>query len=99
MAQTKDIRNVCLMSHGNAGKTSLVEAMLYNAKLIDRLGKIEDGNTVSDFDAEEIKRKISINTSLISFEFENCKYNILDTIRERNRKHRCSASITDAPQG
>ena len=62
MAQTKDIRNVCLMSHGNAGKTSLVEAMLYNAKLIDRLGKIEDGNTVSDFDAEEIKRANEQNT-------------------------------------
>ncbi len=79
MAQTKDIRNVCLMSHGNAGKTSLVEAMLYNAKLIDRLGKIEDGNTVSDFDAEEIKRKISVNTSLISFDWDGKKINLLDT--------------------
>lgn len=79
MAQTKDIRNVCLMSHGNAGKTSLVESMLYNAKLIDRLGKIEDGNTVSDYDAEEIKRKISVNTSLISFDWDGKKINLLDT--------------------
>ena len=79
MAQTKDIRNVCLMSHGNAGKTSLVESMLYNAKLIDRLGKIEDGNTVSDYDAEEIKRKISVNTSLISFDWDGRKINVLDT--------------------
>lgn len=79
MAQTKDIRNVCLISHGNAGKTSLVEAMLYNAKLIDRLGNIEDGNTVSDYDAEEIKRKISVNTSLISFDWDGKKINVLDT--------------------
>ena len=53
---TKNIRNVCLIAHGNAGKTSLCEAMLYNAKSIDRLGKTLDGNTVSDFDPEEIKR-------------------------------------------
>jgi len=79
MAATKDIRNVCLISHGNAGKTSLVEAMLYNGKLIDRFGRIEDGNTVSDYDAEEIKRKISINTSLISFDWNDKKMNILDT--------------------
>ncbi|MBE7051164.1 MAG: elongation factor G [Ruminococcaceae bacterium] len=79
MAATKDIRNVCLISHGNAGKTSLVEAMLYNGKLIDRFGRIEDGNTVSDYDNEEIKRKISVNTSLISFDWNDKKMNILDT--------------------
>ncbi len=79
MAATKDIRNVCLISHGNAGKTSLVEAMLYNGKLIDRFGRIEDGNTVSDYDSEEIKRKISINTSLVSFDWNDKKMNILDT--------------------
>jgi len=79
MAATKDIRNVCLISHGNAGKTSLVEAMLYNGKLIDRFGRIEDGNTVSDYDSEEIKRKISVNTSLISFDWNDKKMNILDT--------------------
>ena len=77
MAATKDIRNVCLISHGNAGKTSLVEAMLYNGKLIDRFGRIEDGNTVSDYDNEEIKRKISVNTSLISFDWNDKKMNIL----------------------
>ncbi len=79
MAQTKNIRNVCLISHGNSGKTSLVEAMLYNNKLIDRFGKIEDGNTVSDYDSEEIKRKISVNTSLVSFDFGDTKLNVLDT--------------------
>ena len=54
MAQTKDIRNVCLISHSSSGKTSLAEAMLYNNKLIDRFGKVEDGTTVSDYDSEEI---------------------------------------------
>ncbi len=79
MAVTKDIRNVCLMAHGNAGKTSLAEAMLFNAKLIDRQGNTQDGNTVSDYDSEEIKRKISINTSLLSFDWAGKKLNILDT--------------------
>ena len=62
--ETKNLRNVCLISHGNAGKTSLCEALLYKAKATDRLGKVLDGNTVSDYDAEEIKRKISINTTI-----------------------------------
>lgn len=79
MLNNSKIRNVCLISHANAGKTSLVEAMLYNGKLIDRFGRVEDGNTVSDFDAEEIKRKNSINTSLVSFPWEDKKMNILDT--------------------
>ncbi len=79
MAQTKDIRNVCLLSHGNAGKSTIVEAMLYNAKHIERMGKIEDGNTTSDYDQEEIKRKISVNTSLISLDWEGKVINVLDT--------------------
>ncbi len=79
MAVTNEIRNVCLMSHGNAGKSTIVEAMLYNAKHIDRMGKIEDGNTTSDYDPEEIKRKISINTSLISLDWEGKVINVLDT--------------------
>ena len=77
--ETKRIRNVALLGHGGSGKTSLAEAMIYITGASDRLGKVTDGNTVSDYDAEEIKRKISINTSLVSFEFDNCKYNILDT--------------------
>ncbi len=76
---TNAIRNVALVAHGGTGKTNLAEAMLYNAKLIDRQGKVNDGNTVMDFDAEEIKRKISINTSLASFEWNDCKINIIDT--------------------
>ena len=78
MYTAKDIRNICLMGHGGDGKTTLVEAMLYAAKGSDRLGKVTDGNTVSDFDPEEVKRGYSIATSLIPVEFEGSKLNILD---------------------
>ncbi|MBC8595365.1 50S ribosome-binding GTPase [Oscillospiraceae bacterium NSJ-50] len=77
--ETKNLRNVCLISHGNAGKTSLCEALLYKAKATDRLGKVLDGNTVSDYDAEEIKRKISINTTIEPLEWKGVKINIIDT--------------------
>ena len=76
---TEEIRNVCILGNGNAGKTTVVESMLRFSGAIERRGSVLDGTTVSDYDAEEIKRKISINTSVVSFEFENCKYNILDT--------------------
>lgn len=73
------IRNVALIGHGGCGKTILTEAMLYTTKVVNRLGKVEDGNTVSDYDKEEIARKISISTSLIPIEWKEHKYNILDT--------------------
>jgi len=73
------IRNVCLISHGGAGKTSLAEAMLYNAGVLDRLGKVVDGTTTTDSDPEEIKRKISIYTSLAPLEWKGDKFNIIDT--------------------
>ncbi len=73
------IRNVCLLGHGGDGKTSLAESLLYMTKNSDRLGKIADGNTVCDFDPEEIKRKISISSALASFEFSNHKFNLIDT--------------------
>ncbi len=76
---TEEIRNVCILGNSNAGKTTVVESMLRFSGAIERRGSVLDGTTVSDYDAEEIKRKISINTSVVSFEFENCKYNILDT--------------------
>ena len=79
MIDTKNIRNVCIAAHSNAGKTSLCEAMLKKAKIIERVGRTEDGNTASDFDLEEIKRKISINTSVIPIEWNNVKINFLDT--------------------
>ncbi|MDD2981353.1 MAG: GTP-binding protein, partial [Hespellia sp.] len=77
--RTDEIRNVVLLGHGGSGKTSLVEAMLYVSGAVSRMGKIVDGNTVSDFDKEEQKRQFSIGTSLIPIEWEKAKINILDT--------------------
>ena len=79
MFETKNIRNVCLLGHGGSGKTSLAEAMLYIAKATDRLGKISEGNTVCDYDAEEIKRGSSVSSSVAPFVWQNIKINILDT--------------------
>lgn len=76
---TDKIRNVALLGHGGAGKTSLVEAMAYLSGITSRMGKVEDGNTVSDFGKEEQKRKISISTSVVPIEWEGYKVNIIDT--------------------
>ena len=73
------IRNVGLFSHGGAGKTSLAEAMLYDTKTVTRLGRIEDGNTVCDFDPDEIKRRISVNASIAPLEWRETKINVVDT--------------------
>ena len=77
--QSNQIRNICLLGHGGDGKTSLTEAMLYLAKATDRLGRTADGNTVSDFDPEEISRGISISASLSNLVWNGTKINILDT--------------------
>lgn len=76
--KTNQIRNVGLVSHGGAGKTTLTEAFLFNTKVIDRMGRVENGTTVSDYDPEEIARQISISTSVIPVEWRECKINILD---------------------
>ncbi len=76
--ESGQIRNVALVGHSSCGKTLLTEAMLFTAGITSRMGKIEDGNTVSDYDKEEINRKMSIGTSLIPIEWKNNKYNILD---------------------
>ena len=76
---TPKIRNIAFIAHGGSGKTTLAEAMLYNTGATNRLGKVDDGNTVSDFLPEEIKRKISISTSLVPCEYRDHKINILDT--------------------
>lgn len=73
------IRNVCLLGHGGAGKTTLAEAMLFITGATDRFGSVVDGNTVMDFDAEEVKRKISISTSLAPVEWKGMKINMIDT--------------------
>src|SRR4051812_39053108 len=73
-----NIRNIGLIGHGGVGKTSLVEALLYNTSNIDRLGRVEDGTTVSDFDPEEKRRKISISVSISSLEQNETKINFLD---------------------
>ena len=75
----KNIRNVALLSHSGAGKTSLCEAVLFSTKAVTRQGRIEDGNTVSDYEPEEIKRGGSIQTTLISAFTDDCKINFLDT--------------------
>jgi elongation factor G len=76
---TEFLRNVALVGHGGAGKTSLAEAMLYVAKGVNRLGRVDDGTTVMDFDPEETRRQITINTALAPAEWKNHKINILDT--------------------
>ena len=76
---TDKIRNVVLLGHGGSGKTSLVEAMAYLSGITSRMGKVTDGNTVSDFGKEEQKRKFSISTSVVPIEWEGVKINILDT--------------------
>lgn len=75
---TDKIRNVALLGHGGCGKTSLVEAMAYLSGITSRMGKVDDGNTVSDFGKEEQKRKISISTSVVPIEWEGYKINLLD---------------------
>ena len=75
---TDKIRNVVLLGHGGCGKTSLVEAMAYVSGLTTRIGKVADGNTISDYDKEEIKRKFSITTSVVPLIWEGCKINLLD---------------------
>ena len=75
---TDKIRNVVLLGHGGSGKTSLAEAMAYLSGITSRLGKVSDGNTVSDYSKEEQKRQFSINTSVIPIEWEGYKINIID---------------------
>lgn len=73
------LRNVALIGHGGSGKTSLTEAMLYAGGVIDRLGKVEDGTTTTDFDPDETKRKISINSALARVFWKDHKINLIDT--------------------
>lgn len=77
--RTDQVRNVILLGHSGSGKTTLAEGMAYLSGITSRLGSVSDGNTVSDYDKEEIKRKFSVSTSVIPIEWEDAKVNILDT--------------------
>lgn len=76
---TDKIRNVVLLGHGGSGKTTMVEAMAYLSGITNRMGNVTDGNTISDYDKEEIKRGFSISTSVVPIEWRETKINLLDT--------------------
>jgi elongation factor G len=76
---TEKIRNIALVSHGGGGKTILGEAMLFSTGALTRMGKIEEGNTVSDYEEEEIRRNLSLSTAILPIEFKETKLNLLDT--------------------
>ena len=78
-APTGSIRNIAVVGHQGAGKTTLVEAICYAAGAVTRIGRVEEGNTVSDYDPEEQQRQMSINTSLVSLERDGLRFNFLDT--------------------
>lgn len=77
--QPAEIRNVALVAHGGTGKTSLTEAIAFQAGVVNRLGRVDDGTTISDFDPDEIKRKISVNLSIVPAEWSGAKINVIDT--------------------
>jgi elongation factor G len=77
--EVSKIRNVALIAHGGAGKTSLADAMLYTAGMIDRMGNIQDGTTTTDYEPEEIDRKISITSSLAFCDWNKHRINLIDT--------------------
>lgn len=77
--ETKDIRNIAFFGHGASGKTSLLEAVLHEAKATNRLGSVDDGTSVSDFDPEEKERHFSIDTSLFHFKWQGREVNAIDT--------------------
>jgi len=105
---TQKIRNIALIGHGSSGKTTLVEAMLFLSKALNRRGKIEEGTTVTDFDDEEIRRQISLSTGLAPVEWKDHKLNILDTpgytdfvgeVRSALRVVDLALSVVDAAAG
>ena len=75
---SKDIRNILVAGHAGCGKTTLVEALLYLSGATERMGRVEDGTAASDFDPEEIRRKVSLNASVVPIEYQGVKYNLID---------------------
>jgi len=81
---SKDIRNITLVGHGKSGKTSLAETFLYNGKATDRLGRVDNGDSVLDFDPEEKARQLTINSAFHHFSWKKCMVNIIDTPGDAN---------------
>ncbi|MEW6351977.1 MAG: elongation factor G [Thermodesulfobacteriota bacterium] len=94
--KTEDVRNVAVVSHSGSGKTTLCEAMLFDSGAVDRLGKVTDGTSNFDFEAEETKRQITICTSLFSIEWKKKKINVLDTPGDPNFSAEVTAALTAA---
>ncbi|HEU0115413.1 MAG TPA: elongation factor G [Thermomicrobiales bacterium] len=92
------IRNIGLFSHGGAGKTSLTEALLFDSKTVTRLGRVDEGNTVSDYDPDEIKRKISVSATLAPLEWRETKINVIDApgYADFQGEMRSAARVSDA---
>ena len=76
---SSEVRNVSVVGHSGAGKTSVLEAMLYYTDATDRFGKTSEGSSLIDFDAEEIRRGLSVYTSIVPIEWDGCKINFIDT--------------------
>lgn len=102
------LRNIALVSHGGSGKTSLAEVMLYKAGLTNRIGRVEDGNTVMDFEPEEIKRTSSVSSAFHHFEWNKATINLIDTPGDQSfftdtkfsmRAADCAAVLVDAVDG
>ena len=105
---SKDIRNVALVGHGGNGKTSLAEQILFLCKRTDRLGRVPDGNSVCDYDPEEIKRKISISLAMAPVDFGGCRINLMDAPGNFDfageaisaiRAAECAVLVCDAKRG
>ena len=96
--ETANIRNIAIVGHGGSGKTSLASAMLFDAGAVNRLAKVEEGNTVTDFDEDEIERQISLSTALAYCEWNKTKINILDTPGYGNfiNEARAALHVSDA---
>jgi elongation factor G len=77
--RTENLRNIALIGHGGSGKTTIAEAMLFNTGVLDRFGKVDEGNTTTDFDPEEVKRKISISAATAPCEWKDVRINVIDT--------------------
>ena len=77
--ETNDIRNVALVGHGHSGKTSLVAGALFASGATNRLTRVDEGNTVTDFDEEEVARKLTISTAIAAAEWNKKKINLIDT--------------------